>query len=57
MAELAREIERHNHLYHVADNPKISDADYDALLRELLELEARRPELKAQDSPTERVGA
>ncbi len=57
MAELTEAIELHNRLYHVLDAPKIPDADYDALLRELLELEARRPDLRSPDSPTERVGA
>ncbi len=57
MAELAEAIELHNHRYHVLDAPEISDAEYDALMRKLLDLEERHPELKAQDSPTDRVGA
>ena len=57
MAELAGEIEGHNHLYHVLDDPEVSDAEYDALMRELLELEERHPELRSPDSPTQRVGA
>src|SRR3954465_6033564 len=55
-AELRSEIERHNRLYYVEDNPSISDADYDRLFRELQELEAAHPELAPADSPTRRVG-
>ncbi len=54
---LRREIDRHNVAYHVHDAPTISDAAYDALLRELVEIEARRPDLAVLDSPTRRVGA
>ncbi len=54
--ELRREINRHNFLYHVADQPEISDEAYDALLAELRELEERHPELVTPDSPTQRVG-
>jgi DNA ligase (NAD+) len=53
---LRREIERHEHLYYVLDQPEISDAEYDALLQRLRELEARRPDLVTPDSPTQRVG-
>src|SRR5690606_13877479 len=56
IAELRREINRHNFLYHVADQPEISDEAYDALLAELRELEERHPELVTPDSPTQRVG-
>jgi len=55
--ELRAEIERHNHLYHVLDRPQIPDAEYDALFRELLRLEAEHPEIVTPDSPTQRVGA
>jgi DNA ligase (NAD+) len=59
-AERARalrdEIARHDRLYHELDAPEISDADYDALLRELRALEARHPELVTPDSPTQKVG-
>ena len=55
--ELRAEIERHNHLYHVLDQPQIPDAEYDALFRELLRLEAEHPEVVTPDSPTQRVGA
>jgi DNA ligase (NAD+) len=54
---LAREIELHNHRYYVLDAPTVSDADFDALFRELVDLEARYPELARPDSPTQRVGA
>lgn len=56
MAELARLIAYHNHLYHTLDDPEISDAEYDALFAELLQLEAQHPHLKAPDSPTIKVG-
>ena len=56
-AELRREIEYHNHRYYVLDAPVISDAEYDALMRELQALERRYPELVTPDSPTQRVGA
>jgi DNA ligase (NAD+) len=45
-----------NENYHVLDAPTISDAEYDALLRELVDLEERYPELRTPDSPTQRVG-
>ncbi len=56
-AELRREIEHHNHRYYVLDDPEVSDADYDALLNELRDLEAAHPDLLTPDSPTQRVGA
>ena len=55
--QLRREIEEHNYRYFVLDSPAISDAEYDALVRELRELEERFPELQTPDSPTQRVGA
>ena len=54
--ELRREIRRHEHLYYVANQPEIADAEYDALERELRDLEAAHPELVTPDSPTQRVG-
>jgi DNA ligase (NAD+) len=57
MEHLRREIEFHNHRYYVLDDPAISDAEYDVLLRELERLEAEHPELVTPDSPTQRVGA
>lgn len=50
-------VEDANYQYHALDNPQLSDAEYDALLRELIELETRYPELVTPDSPTQRVGA
>ena len=54
---LCAEIERHNHAYYVLDDPKVSDAQYDQLMRELQALEAKHPELLTPASPTQRVGA
>ncbi len=54
---LRREIEHHNHRYYVLDDPAITDAEYDALLRRLEALEREHPELITSDSPTQRVGA
>lgn len=54
---LRAELNRHNHAYHVLDNPTIPDAEYDKLFRELQALEAAHPELVSSDSPTQRVGA
>jgi DNA ligase (NAD+) len=53
---LRDQIEEANRNYHVLDAPTISDAAYDALLHELVELEAAHPELQTPDSPTQRVG-
>ena len=57
LARLAQLIEAANTAYHGADAPEISDADYDALKRRNAAIEARFPELKRADSPTERVGS
>jgi DNA ligase (NAD+) len=54
--ELRRAIEFHDHRYYVLDDPVIEDAEYDRLVRELVELETAHPELAASDSPTQRVG-
>lgn len=53
---LRDEIRRHEELYHVYDNPEISDAEYDALFARLKQLEEEHPELVTPDSPTQRVG-
>ena len=55
--ELCNEITRHNRLYHELDQPEITDAEYDALFRELLEIEEQYPELVTADSPSQRVGS
>ena len=57
LEELRRQLHYHNHRYYVLDDPEISDAQYDRLLRELEELESRYPDLITPDSPTQRVGA
>ncbi|MDT8334614.1 MAG: NAD-dependent DNA ligase LigA, partial [Desulfurivibrionaceae bacterium] len=56
LEELRREINRHDYLYYVLDNPEISDGEYDRLFRELLVLEEKFPELVTEDSPSMRVG-
>src|SRR3984885_7715010 len=53
---LREELRRHEHLYYVPDRPEIADAEYDALMRRLQELEAAHPGLASPDSPTQRVG-
>src|SRR5580700_5641490 len=62
-AALAKEIERlrekirhHEYLYHVADDPEISDAEFDKLMNRLKKVEAEHPDLVTPDSPTQRVG-
>jgi len=55
--KLREEIEYHNYLYYVLDQPEISDAQYDRLMRELEKLEEQFPELRSLNSPTQRVGA
>jgi len=56
LAWLAREIARHDRLYHGEDSPEVADADYDALVRENAALEAQFPYLVRKDSPSRRVG-
>jgi DNA ligase (NAD+) len=56
LMRLAKEIARHNRLYHDQDAPEISDADYDALVRENAALEAQFPHLVRADSPSRAVG-
>ena len=55
--ELREQLERHNYRYHVLDDPEVSDAEYDRLMRELREIETENPDLITPDSPTQRVGA
>ena len=55
-AELSAEVTEANHRYYVLDSPTLSDAEYDAAMRELRDLEERYPELRTPDSPTQRVG-
>ena len=54
--ELAKVIDEHQYRYYVLDQPTASDGEYDALLRELEQLEERYPGLRTPDSPTQRVG-
>jgi len=56
-AALRKQLDDANYRYHVLDDPQLSDADYDALLRELIDLEAADPNLRTPDSPTVRVGS
>ena len=53
---LSKTLQEHNHAYYVLDDPRVSDAEYDALMRELQALEDTFPALRASDSPTQRVG-
>ena len=54
--ELREQANFHSYRYHVLDDPEVSDAEYDDLMKELLALEERFPELVTPDSPTQRVG-
>jgi len=56
-ADLCRQLHHHNYLYHVLDRPEISDAEYDSLFRQLIDLERDHPELVTPDSPSQKVGA
>src|SRR6266849_11019302 len=55
--KLREQINHHNYRYYVLDDPEISDAEYDVLMRRLEALEREHPELLTPDSPTQRVGA
>jgi DNA ligase (NAD+) len=57
VAELREAIDHHSYRYHVLDEPEIADVEYDALVRELIEIEDAFPDLVTPDSPTQRVGA
>ena len=56
LEELANLINKHNFLYHAKDQPKITDAEYDKLVKENFELESKYPELKLDKSPSNKVG-
>ena len=55
--QLRRELHEHNHRYYVENQPTISDYDFDQLMHELQDLEARHPEMADPNSPTQRVGS
>ena len=56
LVKLKKSIEHHRRAYHSLDKPEISDEAYDSLVRELEEIESKYPELRALDSPSQRVG-
>jgi DNA ligase (NAD+) len=56
VTELQTLLNQYNYEYHILDKPSVPDAEYDQLLRELIELEEQFPELRTPDSPTQRVG-
>src|SRR2546428_14103922 len=55
VTELREQIHHHDYLYYAESRPEVSDAEYDALTRELRELEASFPDLVTEDSPTQRI--
>jgi DNA ligase (NAD+) len=55
--DLRKQVDYHLYRYHALDDPEISDAEFDRLFDELVELERQHPELQTPDSPTQRVGA
>lgn len=57
IGKLREAIDYHSYRYHVLDDPEVADAEYDALVAELIELEERWPDLVTSDSPTQRIGA
>src|SRR5271157_4772036 len=57
VGRLREQIDRHNYRYYVLDDPEVTDAEYDRLMRRLEALERDHPELLTPESPTQRVGA
>ncbi len=57
IADLRRQIEKHNFQYYVLDDPQLSDAEYDRLFQRLVKLEREYPEFASPESPTQKVGA
>ena len=57
IAELRKQLDFHNYRYYAMDDPEITDAEYDRLIRELRQLEEEHPDMVTADSPTQRVGA
>jgi DNA ligase (NAD+) len=56
VAKLRTELNRHSYLYYVLARPEISDREFDRIMQELIDLETAHPELRTEDSPTQRVG-
>jgi len=56
LAELRKEIQKHDYLYYIEAQPIITDREYDRLMQELIDIEKEHPELITEDSPTQRVG-
>ncbi len=56
IAQLSKELEKHNHQYYILNSPSISDYEFDQLMKELEDLEAKHPDLALPYSPTKRVG-
>src|SRR4029434_7975204 len=56
IAELREKLNRANHLYYIEARPEISDREYDKLMQELIDLDTAYPDLRTEDSPTQRVG-
>ncbi|MCH7500657.1 MAG: NAD-dependent DNA ligase LigA [Nitrospinae bacterium] len=56
LKQLRKDIERHEYFYYILDNPEISDREFDRLMEQLKELEAKHPQWITPDSPTQRVG-
>ena len=56
IGDLRKQLQHHEHCYYVLDSPGITDAQYDALMRELVALESEHPNLRSLDSPSARVG-
>jgi DNA ligase (NAD+) len=56
VSELHKALHKHAHSYYVLDEPSIPDVEYDKLFAELQSIETAHPELRLQDSPTQRVG-
>jgi len=54
--KLKKELNYHSHLYYVLDNPTITDGEYDAMLRRLIEMEEKDPSLISPDSPSQKIG-
>ena len=57
VGSLRQQINHHNHQYHTLDQPRISDAEFDRLFRDLNALEQEHPDLVSDDSPTQRIGS